>query len=45
MIETIMGIVIVEDAHMRGSYRRIGIARWIDKELFEKLRPQIVKLV
>lgn len=45
MIETIMGIVIAEDAQMKGSYRRIGIARWIDKELFEKLRPQTVTLV
>lgn len=45
MVETVMGIVVVGDNGHDDSFKRLGLGRWVDQELFARSKPQTVKLV
>lgn len=45
MIDLVMGIVLLKDTHHTDTYKRAGLARWIDAELLVRSKAQTVKLV
>lgn len=45
MIDLVMGLVLVKDSHHTDTYRRAGLARWVDARLLAKSKAQTVKLV
>jgi hypothetical protein len=45
MIDLVMGLVLVKDSHHAETYKRAGLARWIDARLLAKSKAQTIKLV
>ena len=45
MIDLVMGVVLVKDINHTDTFKRIGLARWVDAELLARSKPQTVKLV
>lgn len=45
MIDMVMGIVLVRDANYTDTYKRIGLARWIDERWVRDVQFQIIKLL
>lgn len=45
MIDLVMGILLVPDLNHTDTYKRIGLARWVDKGLFARSKSQSIKLV
>jgi hypothetical protein len=45
MIDLVMGLVLIKDSHHADTYKRAGLARWIDARLLASSKAQIVKLV
>ena len=43
--ELVMGLVVEDDLEAAGEYRRIGLARWVKRSLFEGCRPSLIRLV
>lgn len=45
MLDLVMGLVLVRDSHHADTYKRAGLARWIDAGLLARSKAQTVKLV
>jgi hypothetical protein len=41
----VMGLVLEEDLEIEDGYRRIGLARWVKKSLFEDSRSSTITLI
>lgn len=45
MISMVMGIVITKVSSKKGGYRRVGLARWVDEQLFDTVQTTTVEIV
>lgn len=45
MVDTVMGVVVVLAWEPNDAFRRIGLARWVDETLLERVKPQSIKLI